>query len=55
MSISCETDIKLTLQDKLKVFSGPGDGLVPSGCKPLPVPVMILLWASIWHHQEPMS
>ena len=55
MSISCETDIKLTLQDKLKVFSGPGHGLVPSGCMPLPVPVRILFWASIWHHEGPMS
>ena len=42
MSISCETDFKLTLQDKSKVFSGPGNGLVHSGCKPFPAPVMIL-------------
>ena len=37
------------------VNTGSGKGLVPSGTKPLPEPVLTQLHVSIWHRQATMS
>ena len=33
-----------------KVNIGSGNGLVPSGNKPLPEPMLIMFYDAIWHH-----
>ena len=39
----------------MKINIGSGNGLVPSGNKPLPEPVLSQMYVTIWHHQATMS
>ena len=40
---------------KSKVNIGSGNGLLPSGNKPLPDPMLTLIYDTIWYTQDPMS
>ena len=37
-----------------KINIGSGNGLVPSGNKPLPGPILIEIYVAIWRHYAPM-
>ena len=49
-------DVRLTLwpMGNLNVNIGSGNGLVPSGSKPLPEPMLTQISVAIWHHQATM-
>ena len=54
---TCEIALKGKPQDFTgdKSTIGSGDGLVPSGNKPLPDPILTHINVAIWHHQATMG
>ena len=56
MSISCETAAgNVTWAHWWLVNIDSGNGLWPSGNKPLPEPMLTQIYHAIWHHLAPMS
>ena len=45
---------KIITQNIREVKFGSGDGLVPSGNKPLPVPKLTQFYVAMWHHKATM-
>ena len=48
--ISCEIAIRWMQLDLADVNIRSGDGLVPSGNKPLPEPILTKIYVAKWHH-----
>ena len=46
---------EITLRLIQYINIGPGIGLVPSGDKPLPEPMLTQVYVAIWHQQATMS
>ena len=53
LSITCKIALRWT--DDWSVNIGSGHGLVPSGNKPSPEPMLTEFYEAIWHHQATMS
>ena len=49
------SDMNVTGLHWWSVNIGSGDGLVPSGNKPLPEPMLTQIYVAKWHHQVSMS
>ena len=43
------------INKNLSIKIGSGNGLVPSGTKPLPEPMLTKFYDTLWRHQGPMS
>ena len=49
------SEYNLRMNAQVSVNTGSGNGLVPSGNKPLPEPMLTQIYVTIWHHQATMS
>ena len=54
-TISSETALRWISQDLLQDNIGSGNGMVPSGTKPLHAPLLSKLYDAIWRHKSAMG